>query len=73
MRGFLRNLGQGDEDRNTDGRKCRNSEDNAKEGLLAHGVTANSCRVDGLCCYKLVRDLHRKNKTKQKNKQTINV
>lgn len=60
MRGFLRNLGQEDEDRNTDGRKCHNSKEKEEEGLLATSVTANSCGLDGLRRYELMTDLHQK-------------
>lgn len=51
MRGFLRNLGQEDKDRNTDGRKCHNPKEKEEEGLLAASTTVNSCRLEGLRCY----------------------
>lgn len=52
MRGFLQDLRQEDEDRNTDGRKCPDSKKKEKEGLLATSWTLNSCRRH---CYYLDR------------------
>lgn len=60
MRGFLRNLWQEDEDRNTDGRKFYNSKEKEEERLPLTSGTANSCRLEALLCYEHMTDLHQK-------------